>query len=111
MVLVEEHQCGREMELIMLQYQQQEMQQTLVIYHHKTSSGTACSNAVRGVIAGGNTILDNVINVIQFVTIATLGNAEDFGDLNHISAGFSGGCASHSWCICMEDILHLSRCY
>ena len=36
----------------------------------------------------------SVINTIQYVTIANLGNAIDFGDLTAARAGMSGGCAS-----------------
>ena len=41
---------------------------------------TATSNATRGIISGGDAG-DAANNVIQFVTIATTGNAIDFGDL------------------------------
>ena len=43
--------------------------------------GNTASNAVRGLITIGNTSEGTYTNTIQFVTIATLGNAEDFGDL------------------------------
>ena len=42
------------------------------------------SNAVRGIIAGGNQYdgsNSNGVNIIDFITLATLGNAQDFGDL------------------------------
>ena len=38
----------------------------------------ACSNSVRGIFVGGNT---SPRNVIDYITISTLGNAIDFGDL------------------------------
>ena len=41
--------------------------------------GSACSNSNRGVFGGGSA--PTLTNVIGFVTIATLGNAQDFGDL------------------------------
>ena len=44
---------------------------------------SACSNSTRMIKAGGdfNPSSDQDTNVIEFVTIATLGNAVDFGDL------------------------------
>ena len=54
-----------------------------------------CSSSVRGVFAGGE--LDPGIglnsNVIDYVTIATVGNATDFGDLTAVT-GFISGCSS-----------------
>ena len=40
--------------------------------------GSQCSNAIRGLYAGGS---PGPQNTIEFVTIATLGNGTDFGDL------------------------------
>ena len=40
-----------------------------------SASGGVC-NATRGIFAGGG-----VHNIIQFITMATLGDAQDFGDL------------------------------
>ena len=70
---------------------------------------TGVSDATRGVIGGGNgpTTSGANFNVIQFVTIATTGNAANFGDLttaNQRSAGmsnrtrglFSGGATPNS---------------
>ena len=51
-----------------------------------------CSNAIRGIRAGGNT--GSVINTIDFITIATLGDAKDFGDLTQVTSGAHGGAAS-----------------
>lgn len=48
---------------------------------------------VRGLTAGGFQIPIAIINVIQYVTIATLGNAIDFGDLTVARWGL-GACAS-----------------
>ena len=44
---------------------------------------SSCSNSTRAIKAGGdfNPSSDTDTNVIEFVTIATLGNAVDFGDL------------------------------
>ena len=38
-----------------------------------------CSNGVRGIIGGGQT--PTALNTIQFITIASAGDASDFGDL------------------------------
>ena len=43
--------------------------------------GNGASNAIRGLIANNNTAEGTYKNTIQFVTMATLGNAADFGDL------------------------------
>ena len=50
----------------------------------KPNNLSACSSATRGVFAGGEKIdpaPSGKTNVITFVTIATIGNATDFGDL------------------------------
>tara|TARA_Y100000385_G_scaffold196013_1_gene202889 strand:- start:464 stop:1528 length:1065 start_codon:yes stop_codon:yes gene_type:complete len=44
-------------------------------------SCNALASSTRGVIAGGNLERSGTINVIQYVTIASTGNASDFGDL------------------------------
>ena len=54
------------------------------------TNNTACSNAVRGISAGGDS---PSTNLIEFITIATLGNAKDFGDLN-FSPASAGAAAS-----------------
>ena len=59
------------------------------------SNITGCSSTTRGIFAGGYTGggLTNVSNVIDYVTIASTGNATDFGDLT--LARFSpAGCSS-----------------
>ena len=51
-------------------------------FGHSNTAG--CSNATRGLIAGGYTFpspATTYYNTIEFVTIASLGNATDFGDL------------------------------
>ena len=40
----------------------------------------ATSDSTRGIIAGGYSS-PSISNVIEYVTIATLGNAQDFGDM------------------------------
>ena len=49
--------------------------------------GGSFSNAIRGVVGGGvgSVPSGTITNVIQFVTMATLGNAQDFGDLTYSS--------------------------
>ena len=56
---------------------------------NSTLSGMSISSSTRGVIAGN----DSANNVIQFVTISTLGNAADFGDLN-VGRRSPGGCSN-----------------
>ena len=46
---------------------------------------TACSNSVRAVAGGSN-------NVLNFVTISTTGNAQDFGDLS-VGRGYLSACS------------------
>ena len=45
-------------------------------------NSAACGSATRGVLAGGGYgVVTNLVNVIQYATFATLGDATDFGDL------------------------------
>ena len=48
-----------------------------------------CSSTTRGLFMGGNTGGPSTtqLNTIQYVTIATLGNTTDFGDLTRLTAG------------------------
>ena len=54
------------------------------------------SNATRGIIAGGYQPSPSagVVNSCDFLTIATTGNAQDFGDLTEARYGNTGGCSS-----------------
>ena len=52
-------------------------------------SGYTVSSPTRGVFAGGDTPGAKV-NLIQFITISTLGNAADFGDLNELRGSVAG---------------------
>ena len=57
----------------------------------------AGSNAVRGIIAGGNHYDGSGTvgqNTIEFITLATLGNALDFGDLPDTDTEHTAGCSS-----------------
>jgi len=48
----------------------------------RTESHGGCSNSVRGLFAGGLTVNPSVLrNNIDYITIASLGDAQDFGDL------------------------------
>lgn len=62
-----------------------------------TYYGTAsCASPTRGIIAGGesnNASPPGASNVIQYITIATTGNALDFGDLAQ-TTGATTGCSS-----------------
>jgi len=49
-------------------------------------ANAACSSSVRGICAGGS----GALNVIQYVTISTLGNSQDFGDLTRNVRDFGG---------------------
>ena len=54
------------------------------------------SNPTRGIIAGGYqpSPTGGVVNTCDFLTIATTGNASDFGDLTEARYGNTGGCSS-----------------
>jgi len=56
---------------------------------------TSCSNSTRGIMAGGNTSGAGFTpsNIMDYVTIATTGNATDFGDCTVTRIG-AAGCAS-----------------
>ena len=57
-----------------------------------------CASSTRVVMAGGSDVSGggNVfLNIIEYVTIATLGNAEDFGDLSEVNRSGAGGSDSH----------------
>ena len=49
----------------------------------------SCSNAVRGIFAGGYVFSGTIHNTIDYITLATLGNAVDFGDLTS-TRGYTG---------------------
>ena len=57
-----------------------------------SSDPTGFSSPTRGIIAGGegNSPLNNGINVIDYVTIASTGNAADFGDLTTVQSRGDG---------------------
>ena len=47
----------------------------------RTGHVAACSNSTRGIMAGGESPSPSVVNTITYITLATLGNGIDFGDL------------------------------
>jgi len=59
--------------------------------------GAGTNNHIRGVAVGGDTNQPNGsnINVIEFITIATTGNAQDFGDAAHKYEAAVGCSDSH----------------
>ena len=59
--------------------------------HRDHGSG---GNSTRGIFAGGSGASDTRTNVIDFITIATLGNSADFGD--DAAGGGTSQCASAS---------------
>jgi hypothetical protein len=56
---------------------------------------SACSSSTRGVFGAGSTPSPTytTFNTIEYITIATTGNATDFGDLTNLSE-FKGTCSS-----------------
>ena len=42
------------------------------------------SNSIRGVIAGEELDQCSNNNALEYITIATTGNSQDFGDLDHL---------------------------
>ena len=58
-----------------------------------TQGSSICSNSIRGINMGGG-VGPSVTNTIEYLTLSTLGNAQDFGDL--LSAGGYGGYAASS---------------
>lgn len=65
----------------------------LTTYTFTSSSG---SSPTRGIWAGGYNPATptNANNVIEYVTIATTGNAQDFGDLSESVRGYFTGCSN-----------------
>ena len=56
-------------------------------------NASGLSSPTRGLIAGGQT--PSVVNTIEFITISTLGDAQDFGDLIAANSAING-CFSNS---------------
>lgn len=71
-----------------------------VQFGNLTTSGArgwlaSSGSSVRGIFAGGYNQPVSTINVIDYVTISTTGNAIDFGDLTKGTTGFQGGGGSN----------------
>ena len=67
----------------------------------RTPNAGASSNAIRGIVMGGAApvpVASNS-NTIEFITIATLGNGQDFGDLT-ASRGDGAGFSSPTRAVC-----------
>ena len=58
-----------------------------------TSSGSAMNSSTRAVFGGGTDPSGNALNTLEYVTIATTGDATDFGDLTDNKIRY-GGCSS-----------------
>ena len=58
-----------------------------------TSSGSAMNSTTRAVFGGGTDPSANALNTLEYVTIATTGDATDFGDLTDNKIRY-GGCSS-----------------
>jgi len=65
-----------------------------IITGNQIGQNGAMASPIRGVIAGGYASPGSNTDVIQYVTISTLGNAADFGDL--LSAQQRTGCCSNA---------------
>ena len=65
-----------------------------------------CSNAVRGIIAGGNRYpsAPQGVDNIEYVTLSTLGNAIDFGNLTSSNAAANAACASKT-----RGVIHATK--
>ena len=61
----------------MSQYQLLETLKILVIYYPTNTAIAGLASNTRGIFQGGS---NPNTNVIQFITISSLGNAQDFGD-------------------------------
>ena len=58
-----------------------------------TSSGSAMNSTTRAVFGGGTDPSANALNTLEYVTIATTGDATDFGDMTDNKIRY-GGCSS-----------------
>ncbi len=61
-----------------------------------TYAPSDCNSSTRGILVGGNhpTPGTNHINVLQYVTMSTLGDSLDFGDASHVQQYSHGGVSS-----------------
>ena len=63
-------------------------------YNHR--NGFALGSETRGVFGGGDDFSTYGINTIEYVTISSIGNAQDFGDLTARTERIGGGQISDS---------------
>ena len=54
------------------------------------AGAASLSNSIRGVWSGGYT--PSLVNSMEYVDIATTGNAVNFGDITYVNQ-YSGGCS------------------
>ena len=59
----------------------------------RTNSAGACSSTTRGIVGGGGS--SGRTNAIDYFTIASTGNATDFGDLLEANQYMSGASNCH----------------
>jgi len=55
----------------------------------------APASSARGIFAGGSNPFPTKLNIIDYITISTTGNAQEFGDLT-VARGSISGCASNT---------------
>ena len=67
------------------------MHKILVIQLLQLNDAMVCSNNTRGIILEDNSILLHINNNIDFITIASTGNATDFGDLTQLQLQHGNG--------------------
>ena len=56
--------------------------------------GAGCANSVRGIWAGGADQSHNFTRVISYLSMASKGNAQAFGDLSKVAGGAAGAAAN-----------------
>ena len=61
-----------------------------------TATPATLNYGARGIFVAGNNAVGVPLNVIDYITIASTGNATDFGDMNVLSRGQNGGCTGGS---------------
>ena len=61
----------------------------------RTGHIASCSNSTRGIMAGGESPSPSKVNTITYITLATLGDGVDFGDLSANSCFQDGTSSGH----------------
>ena len=62
-------------------------------------------NATRALYMGGSAVSAGDVNTIEFVTIATTGNAKDFGDLTQTPRSLMQHQVQHEWLDLVDSFL------